>query len=41
MSGSNWEIVQNIEHNEFAKKKISLTITELEVERDAVKDLIH
>ncbi|MCH7504013.1 malate dehydrogenase [PVC group bacterium] len=40
MSGSNWEIVQNIEHNEFAKKKISLTITELEEERDAVKDLI-
>jgi malate dehydrogenase len=38
--GSNWEIVQGIEHNEFAKEKIQNTLAELRAERDAVKDLL-
>ncbi len=35
-----YEIVQGLEHNDFAKGKIALTINELREERDAVKELI-
>jgi malate dehydrogenase len=37
---SGYGIVQGLEHNEFAKGKIGLTIAELQEERDAVKELI-
>lgn len=33
------EIIKNIEHNDFSKKKIALTLQELREERDAVKAL--
>lgn len=35
-----YEVVEGIEHNEFAQSKIQLTIEELEGERAAVSDLI-
>ncbi len=35
-----YQIVQGLEHNDFAKGKIALTINELKEERDAVKELI-
>lgn len=39
-NGSSLEIVQGVEHNEFAQQKIKTTREELEQERDAVKDLM-
>ena len=39
-NGSSYEIVQGIEHNEFAQGKINATKEELEMERDAVKELL-
>lgn len=38
-NGSEWEIVQGLELNEFSKKKIKETEDELKSEKDAVKDL--
>ncbi|REJ90466.1 MAG: malate dehydrogenase [Planctomycetota bacterium] len=38
--GSNWQIVQGIEHNEFAQQKVNATLDELREERDTVKDLL-
>ena len=32
-------IIQNIEHNDFAKEKIQITLNELRKERDTIKDL--
>lgn len=39
-NGKDWEIVQNIVHNNFSKEKIDATYRELLSERDAVKELI-
>ncbi len=33
------EVIQDIQHNEFGKAKIALTLNELQQERDAVKEL--
>lgn len=38
--GSLWEIVQGVELNEFSKEKISLSVNELNEEKEAVKDLL-
>jgi len=38
--GQRWEIVQGLTHNDFALARIKATITELQEERDAVKELI-
>ncbi|MEM7260460.1 MAG: malate dehydrogenase [Planctomycetota bacterium] len=38
--GTNWSIVDGIEHTEFGQSKLDVTIQELVEERDAVKDLI-
>ncbi len=38
--GNEWNIVQGIEHNDFAQAKIDATLQELRDERDAVKDLL-
>jgi malate dehydrogenase len=38
--GSSWEVVEGLEHDEFAKGKIDLTTKELIEERDEVKDLL-
>ncbi len=38
--GTSWEIVQGVEHNEFAQAKIDATVAELREERDTVKDLL-
>ncbi len=38
--GNSWNIVQGIEHNEFAQAKIDATLQELRDERDAVKELL-
>ncbi len=38
--GNSWNIVQGIEHNEFAQAKIEATLQELRDERDAVKELL-
>lgn len=38
--GNGWEIVEGIEHDDFAKQKIKLTTDELLGERDEVKDLL-
>ena len=38
--GSNWSVVQGLEHNEFAQAKIDATVAELQSERDTVKDLL-
>jgi len=39
-NGRDWEIVQGIEHNDFAKEKIGATLKELIEEREAVQSLI-
>lgn len=36
-NGTDWEIVQGVEHHEFAREKIRVTCRELAEERDAVK----
>ena len=38
--GTKCEIVQGIEHNDFAQQKIDATLSELREERDTVKDLL-
>ena len=38
-NGKDWEIVQNLKHNEFAQNKIKATLDELLAEKDAVKHL--
>ncbi|MBL8014492.1 MAG: malate dehydrogenase [Candidatus Omnitrophica bacterium] len=38
--GSNWEIVQGLEHNTFAKNKIKITLDELLLEKEAIQALI-
>jgi malate dehydrogenase len=38
--GSSWEVVEGLEHGEFAHGKIKLTTDELVEERDEVKDLL-
>ena len=38
--GSSWEIVEGLEHDDFAKAKIKLTTDELLGERDEVQDLL-
>lgn len=37
--GNNWQIVQGIEHNDFAKTKIKATLDELISEKEAVQQL--
>lgn len=39
--GNTWEIVQGIEHNDFAKSKIKTTLDELLSEREAVQNLCN
>ena len=38
--GGDWEIVQGLEHNDFAKDRLRKTVEELEKEREVVKDLL-
>jgi malate dehydrogenase len=38
--GQNWEIVQGVEHNNFAKEKIETTLKELLSESEAVKEIL-
>ena len=38
--GSLWEIVQDVELNEFSKEKIKASVVELNEERAAVSDLL-
>lgn len=38
--GNSWQIVQGLEHNDFAQQKIAATLAELREERDTVKDLL-
>ncbi|MCH6558987.1 hypothetical protein IH799_01385 [candidate division KSB1 bacterium] len=39
-NGDVWEIVQGIEHNDFAKEKIAVTTQELRDEKAMVEDLL-
>ena len=39
-NGKEWEIIQNIKHNEFGQGKIAATLKELLEEKEAVKDLL-
>ena len=38
--GQNWDIVQDLEHNEFAQGKIKTTLDELLSEKEAVKEIL-
>jgi malate dehydrogenase len=38
--GSQWQVVEGIEHDEFARQKLKVTTDELVAERDEVADLI-
>ncbi|MBV8949836.1 MAG: malate dehydrogenase, partial [Actinobacteria bacterium] len=38
--GSTWQVVEGIEHDDFAREKIKITTDELVLERDEVTDLI-
>ena len=38
--GSLWEIVQDVELNEFSKEKLLASVGELREEKEAVKDLL-
>lgn len=38
--GTGWNIVQNLEHHQFAQEKINITHEELRAERDAVSELV-
>ena len=38
--GENWEIVQDLPINEFAREKIDASINELAEERELVRDLL-
>lgn len=39
-NGTSWEIVQGLEHNDFAKDKIQKTLTELLEEKEAVQEML-
>jgi malate dehydrogenase len=39
-NGQDWEIVQGIEHNNFAKEKIEVTLKELLSEKEAIKEIL-
>jgi malate dehydrogenase len=39
-TGSSWEVIQGIEHDDFAKEKIRITTEELLAEREEVKSLL-
>ncbi len=39
-NGQDWEVVQGIKHNDFAKEKIDTTLKELLSEKEAVKNLL-
>lgn len=39
-NGQDWEIVQGIEHNDFAKEKIRITFEELLTEKEAVREIL-
>jgi malate dehydrogenase len=39
-TGSDWQVVRDLKHNDFAKGKIKVTLDELLSERDAVQGLI-
>ncbi len=39
-NGQDWEIIQNIDHGDFAKEKIEITHKELLSEREAVKEIL-
>ena len=38
--GKSWKIVQGIQHNDFAREKITATVNELREERTAIADLL-
>jgi malate dehydrogenase len=38
--GKTWKIPQGIEHNDFAREKINITLAELRSERDTIRDLL-
>ena len=38
--GGNWQVVEGLSHDDFAKAKIGATVAELESERATVKDLL-
>jgi len=38
--GQDWEIVQGIQHNDFAQEKIKVTLNELLAEREEIKTLV-
>ena len=38
--GVSWQIVQGVEHSDFAAEKLAATVAELRSERDTVKDLL-
>ena len=38
--GSNWEVVQGVELDEFSQGKLDASVAELSDEREAVSDLI-
>ena len=38
--GSLWEIVQDVELNDFSNERLSNSVDELREEKDAVKDLL-
>lgn len=38
--GVSWQIVPDLEHDDFARQKIDATVAELRTERDTVKDLL-
>jgi len=40
VQGDSYEIVQGVQHNEFAQRKLNESLAELEAERDAVRDLM-
>jgi malate dehydrogenase len=39
-SDGSWKVVEGLEHGEYARQKLSVTIKELETERDTVKHLL-
>ena len=39
--GKDWQIVQNIEHNEFSQEKISITLEELMSEKEVVQGMFQ
>lgn len=41
LDGAKWQIVQGLEHNEFAQEKIQTTYDELKSEKEAVSELLQ